>query len=318
MRTKPDKPRISKAHFRRDLNITLQAYSMYLPNLILFVVLGLYPIAWSIRYVFYHYTGNPILKPVFVGLDNFVRVFVRDKTYWMTVGNTFIYAGGKILLTLPFAFAAAFILNRPNRVNKVFQSLIFMPTITSSAVMAMIFYLLFNLYNGEINRYLMAWGIVDEPISWLNKYAMGTVIIVAAWGAIGNYMVYFLSALQMVPRELLESGVIDGANRWQSLIHITLPMMTPILKIILMFIISSAFGDFGSIMVLTAGGPINKTMVMTLYAYKYLFPITVEGGSVATEIGYGAALSVVNGLIAGVMTGIYLWFGWRMDRIFDK
>jgi ABC-type sugar transport system permease subunit len=318
MRHKTEKSRFSKAYFRRDLKITLQAYSMYLPNLILFAVLGLYPIAWSIRFVFYHYTGNPILNPVFVGFDNFVRVFVRDKTYWMTVGNTFIYAGGKILLTLPFAFTAALILNRPGRMNKIFQSLIFMPTITSSAVMAMVFYLLFNLYNGEINRYLMALGITAEPVSWLNKYAMWTVIIVAAWGAIGNYMVYFLSALQMVPKELLESAVIDGANRWQSMIHITIPMMTPILKIILMFVISGAFGDFGSIMVLTAGGPINKTMVMTLYAYKYLFPITVEAGTVATDIGYGAALSMVNGLIAGLMTGIYLWFGWRMDRIFDK
>jgi raffinose/stachyose/melibiose transport system permease protein len=192
-----------------------------------------------------------------------------------------------------------------------------MPTITSSAVMALVFYLLFNLYNGEINRYLLYFGVISEPVSWLNKHAMLTVIIIASWGAIGNYMVYFLSSLQMVPKELLESAVIDGANRWKSLIHITIPMMTPILKIILMFIISGAFGDFGSIMVLTGGGPVNRTMVMTLYAYQYLFPITVEGAAVAVNIGYGAALSIVNGLIAGLMTGLYLWFGWRMDKIFE-
>jgi raffinose/stachyose/melibiose transport system permease protein len=290
---------------------------MYLPNLLLLVVLGVYPIGWAIRFVFYHWTGNPYVEPIFVGFDNFVRVFTRDPVYWKSVGNTFVYALGKIAVTLPFAFAAAVILNRPRRVNKFFQSLIFMPTVTSAAVMALVFYLLFNLYNGEINRYLLAFGLIKEPVSWLNKHAMLTIIIIAGWGAIGNYMVYFLSALQMVPKELLESAVIDGATRRQSLIHITVPMMTPILKIILMFVISGAFHDFTSIMVLTAGGPVNRTMVMTLYAYQYLFALTVDGTRVMVDVGYGAALSIVNGLIAGLMTGIYLWFGWRMDKIFE-
>jgi raffinose/stachyose/melibiose transport system permease protein len=257
------------------------------------------------------------IKPLFVGFDNFVRVFTRDPLYWKSVATTFVYAGGKVAVTLPFAFAAAIILNKRRRIDKFFQSLIFMPTITSSAVMALIFWLLFNIYNGEINRYLLYFGLIAEPVSWLNKHAMFTTIIIAGWGAIGNYMVYFLSALQMVPKELLESATIDGANRWQSLIHITIPMMTPILKIILMFIISGAFGDFGSIMVLTAGGPVNRTMVMGLYAYQYLFPYTVDSAAVAVDIGYGAALSMVNSLIAGLMTGIYLWFGWRMDKIFE-
>jgi ABC-type sugar transport system permease subunit len=237
--------------------------------------------------------------------------------YWEAVRNTFVYAGGKILVTLPFAFAAALILNKPRRINKFFQSLIFMPTITSAAVMALVFWLLFNVYNGEINRYLLYFGLISEPVSWLNKHAMLTVIIIAGWGAIGNYMVYFLSALQMVPKELLESATIDGANRWQSLLHITVPMMTPILKIILMFVISGAFGDFTSIMVLTSGGPVNRTMVMNLYAYSYLFSVGGDNQSIAVSVGYGAALSMVNGLIAGIMTGIYLWFGWRMDKIFE-
>jgi ABC-type sugar transport system permease subunit len=311
------KPRLSKAHWRRDFKMTLQAYSMYFPNLLLFVALGLYPIAWGIRFLFYHWSGNIYREPIFVGLDNFARVLFRDPTYWKVVGNTFVYALGKIAITLPFAFLAAIILNRPRKVNKFFQSMIFMPTIASSAAMALIFWLLFNLYNGEINRYLLYFGLIKEPVSWLNKNAMLTVIIIAGWGAIGNYMVYFLSALQMVSKELLESATIDGANRWQSLIHITVPMMTPILKIILMFVISGAFGDFGSIMVLTGGGPLNKTMVMNLYAYQYLFPITVEGAAVSVDVGYGAALSMVNGVIAGIMTGIYLWFGWRMDKIFE-
>jgi ABC-type sugar transport system permease subunit len=297
--------------------MTLQAYSMYFPNLLLFVTMGLYPLAWGIRFLFYHWTGNPYTQPIFVGFDNFVRVFMRDPAYWRAVGTTFIYALGKVVITLPMAFTVALILNRPRRINKFLQSMIFMPTITSAAVMALVFWLLFNVYNGEVNRYLMFFGVIKEPVSWLNKHAMWTVIIVAVWGAIGNYMVYFLASLQMVPKELLESAIIDGANRWQSLLHITIPMMTPILKIILMFVISGAFGDFTSIMVLTAGGPVNRTMVMNLYAYQYLFSVGGDNQSIAVSVGYGAALSVVTGGIAAIMTGIYLWFGWRMDKIFE-
>jgi ABC-type sugar transport system permease subunit len=311
------RPPVSAAHRRRDWIMTIKSYFFFLPNLTLFVVLGLYPMAWAIRFVFYRYNGRVSSVPAFIGWDNFIRVFTRDPYYWEAVGRTFVYAGGKLLFTIPIAFLLALILNRPFKINRFFQSAIFMPTITSSAVMALIFYLLFNAYNGELNRYLMFWGLIKEPLNWLGTAnAMKTVLIVAVWGAIGNYMVYFLAGLQMIPKEMIESAIMDGANRWQTMIYITIPMLGPILRIILMLAIAGSMGDMGTIMIMTEGGPVNATMVMALYGYKLMFPLAATVAMPNPELGYGAAVSMVSGVISGIITVIYLWAGRKLDQVF--
>jgi ABC-type sugar transport system permease subunit len=296
--------------------MNLQAYSLFLPNLILFIALSLYPISWAIRFVFFRYGGRPTEIPIFVGLENFIRVF-KDTYYWHSVSNTFVYAGLKLVLTIPVAFFLAVILNKKTRGNQIFQSIIFMPTVTSSAIMGLIFFLLFNAYNGEISRYLMAFHIIDTPVNWLGRdHAMMTVVIVAAWGAIGNYMVYFLAGLQMISKEIEESAIMDGVNRRQLLFFIDIPMLGPILKIILMLALAAAFGDMTTIMVMTEGGPVNATMVMSLYAYQLFFPISVGTGVLQPQYGYGAAVSFVSAVIAGVCTVIYLWLSRKLDEIY--
>jgi ABC-type sugar transport system permease subunit len=289
---------------------------MLLPNLLLFCAFSVFPVFWTLKYFFYRYGGFAFGEPVFIGLENFARL-LRDRIYWKSVVNTFVYAGGKIVLTLPISFFLAIILNKTLRVNRVFQSIIFVPTIMSTAVMGLVFYLMFNAYNGEVNKYLLYFHIINAPINWLGKdYAMLTLIIVALWGGVGNYMVYFLAGLQMIPKEALESAVIDGANRPQTLWHITIPMLGPILKIILMLSIIIAFSDMNSVMVLTEGGPINATMVMSLYGYSFFFPISAGIGSPTGQFGYGATVSFVSALIAGVITVIYLFISRKMDKVF--
>ena len=154
------------------------SYLMLLPNLIMFVVFTIYPILWTIRYCMFDYKGYG--TPKFVGFANFARI-ARDTVFKTAIVNTFVYVGGKLLLTLPIAFMLAFLLSKNTRLNATGQSIIFTPTIMSSAVMALIFYLLFNTYNGEINRFLTWLGIIDENVNWLGvKYAMLTCIIIAA------------------------------------------------------------------------------------------------------------------------------------------
>lgn len=182
--------------------------------------------------------------------------------------------------------------------------------------MGLVFYLLFNAYNGEINQYLMGLGIIKTPINWLGKdHAMQTLIITAIWGGVGNYMVYFIAGLQQVAKDVQESAKIDGAGPIKTLWFVTIPMMGPILKIILMLAITSAFNDITNVMVLTEGGPNNATMVMSLYAYQYFFPVSASS-SVIPQYGYGAAVSVVSAAIAGVITVIYLRLSRKLDEIY--
>ncbi len=307
--------RISSPMVRRKLKENIQSYSMLLPNLILFIAFSVYPCLWTLKYIFYRYGGFGSQPPKFIGLDNLIRVF-RDDLYWNAVKNTLVYAGAKILLVIPLAFLLALMLNRKKRGNGILQSVIFVPTIMSAAVMGLVFYLLFNVYNGQINHYLLDWGIIHQPINWLGKdHAMETLVITAVWGGIGNYMVYFIAGLQRISEETLESAKIDGANRLQTIWYITIPMLGPILKIILMISITAAFNDMSNVMVLTEGGPDNSTMVMALYGYQYFFQINASSLTV-TQYGYGAAVSIVSALIAGGITVLYLLGSKKLDDVY--
>lgn len=289
------------------------SYLMLLPNIIMFAVFTVYPILWALRYMLFDYRGYGEAK--FVGMDNFVRVFTRDPVFWDSVVNTFVYVGGKLILTLPIAFMLAFLLSKSARINAVSQSIIFTPTIMSSAVMALIFYLLFNTYNGEINRFLMWLGVIDENINWLGvQHAMLTVIILAVWGGVGNYMVYFIAGLTGISTDVYESAKLDGANGAQTLFRITIPLLAPVLKMILMLALVISFMDMQSIMVLTEGGPMGKTNVMFLYIYQLFFPISA-GSTVTQEFGYGAAVSLVAACIIGLITGLYLFIGSKLDKV---
>ena len=295
----------------------LQIYGMLAPNLILFILLSVYPMVWVFRYMFYQYGGLNTGAPVFIGLANFKRLFTNDPVFWQSVVNTFIYAAGKILFVIPLAFFSAVMLNRQTVKGIGFlRATLFLPTIMSSAVMSLVFYLLFNVYNGEVNKYLLRLSLMKTPFNWLGEqHAMLTVIIIGVWGGLGNYMIYFLAGLQGIPTEVYESADLDGVNWLQRVWFITLPMLGPVLKMILMLSIVIAFQDMTTMMVLTEGGPVNATMVMFLYAYQFFFPIS-PGSMVATQFGYGATVSVMSAAIVGVVTVIYLRLSRKLDQLY--
>lgn len=302
-------------HKRKIVKRNIESYTFMIPNLILFAICSIYPVIWTLKYVFFQYGGIGTAAPKWVGLDNLLRVF-RDKVYWESVIHTFTYGFGKVLIIIPLAFFLALLLNKQTKFNSVSQSVIFLPTIMSSAVMGLVFYLLFNAYNGEINKYLMEMNIISRPINWLGKeHAMKTLVMTAVWGGVGNYMVYFIAGLQQISQDALESARIDGAGRIQTLWYITVPMLGPILKIILMLSITSAFNDITNVMVLTEGGPNNATMVMSLYGYKYFFPVSATE-SVIPQYGYGAAVSVISAAIAGMVTVVYMKLSKKLDDVY--
>ena len=299
---------------KRKMKDSLEAYSLLAPNLLLFLAFSLFPVIWTLKYMFCKYGGIGT-EAVFIGFDNFIRAF-GDKTYWMSALNTLVYALGKIILTIPIAFTLAYILNKKIKGSGVFQALIFLPTIMSAAVMGLVFYLMFNVYNGEVNRMLMNLHIIKNPINWLGAdHAMQTLILIAVWGAVGNYMVYFMAGLQQISTEVLESAEVDGATGFKRIWYIVIPMMGPILKIILMLAIATAFNDMNMVLVLTEGGPFDKTMVMTLYAYKFFFPVSAADVTIP-QFGYGATLSFMTACIAGCITVLFRKFSKKLDDIY--
>lgn len=292
---------------------TVFSYSFILPSLFLTAALGIYPIAWAMRYMFYDYKGYG--QERFVGLDNFRQLF-QDGQFWDSVANTFVYAGGKLVITLPLSLLLAVLLNRGLRGRHFLRAVYFMPTVISSAVIAVVFFNIFNSYNGILNQYLVKWNVVDRSVDWLGAdLAMLTIILVAVWGAVGNYMLLFIAGLQNIPEDVYESAALDGANKPQQFWYITLPMLGPVLQMVIMLAIINALKGYESIMVFTEGGPIGKTEVMFLYVYKLFFPVAGQGTVVEQQMGYGSAAGFVTALIVGAITLIYQLASKRLNRL---
>lgn len=139
---------------------------------------------------------------------------------------------------------------------------------------------------------------------------MYSIVVVAVWGGVGNYMVYFISGLSSVSSEIYESCKIDGANAPQTFFKVTLPMLSPILKVILLLAITTSFKDYESILVLTNGGPNNRSHVMFSYIYNLIFSSTTT-----PQIGYATVLSILAALIIGGITAIYLYLARKLDDV---
>jgi len=289
------------------------AYVFTFPSLLLTIVFGIYPIVWALRYMFFDYQGFG--TPKFIGIDNFLRIS-RDMEFWNSVWNTFIYASGKLIITIPLSLILAVILNSKLKGRQLFRAVFFMPTIFSASVMAIIFYIIFNSYNGILNQYLLKIGIVNAPIDWLGaSNAMLTTIIIAVWGAVGNYMLLFLAGLQSIPEDIYEAAAIDGVNPIQKMWYMTIPLLGPVLQMIIMLAITVSLKGYESIMVLTEGGPFGKTEVMYLYLYKLFFPLTTSGAAVQ-NIGYGSAVGFTTAVIVGLVTWIYFWISKKLNNIY--
>ena len=190
-----------------------------------------------------------------------------------------------------------------------------MPTIISTSIAGMIFGFIFATKNGILNSMLQNMHMIDSPIKCLNSpsVVMVAVTILAIWGGFGNYMLYFITGMTGISEDVYESAKIDGATGVQTFFRITLPMLAPVLKVVLMLAITGAFKDYEAIMVLTNGGPGNRSMVMFLYIYNIIFGSA--GSTSQPQIGYGALLSVVAAVIVGIVTGIYLFVSKKLDDV---
>jgi ABC-type sugar transport system permease subunit len=279
----------------------LQAVVMILPMALGFIIFTYFPIVYILRYALYDYNGF-LLN--FTGLDNFVRLFTRDPDFWYALGNTFILAFGKLAVEIPLALALAILLNQKLWGTAFFRVVYFLPAIISTAIVGLIFTLMFAAYDGIINGMLQDIHLIKGPINWFgNKWTALFVLGTASvWQNVGVNMIFFLVALQGIPRELYECASIDGVSPWRQFWSITLPMIGPMFQMILLMAIVGSLKIADLILASTNGQPGGSTEVVMTYVFKYFF-----GYSGRTyQIGYASAQAVVTGIILGIVSVIYL------------
>lgn len=286
---------------------------MLFPVLVGFGTFVLYPNLWIITLSFFKYNG--VTDPKFIGLDNYVRAFTDDDVWWQSVAHTFVFTVGKLLVEIPLALFLAVILNNQLRGRNFFRGIFFLPNITSTAVMSLVFFFIFAPYQGILNGLLQNTGIIDEPINWLGNptLALISVMFVSIWQNFGINMILLLAGLQGIPQDVYESGDLDGATGFKRFWYLTLPMLSRMFQVILMLAIVGSLKVFDIVKVLTDGGPTRGTEVMVTYIYKFYFP-TSHAAVRIPQMGYASALGVIASLIIGVVTIVYLFMSRKMDN----
>jgi multiple sugar transport system permease protein len=235
----------------------------------------------------------------FVGLENFITLF-KDSIFLKGLTHNVI-----LLLVLPIglflSLFLAVVINKKVYFKDTFKIIYFLPYISSTVAIALVFQVLFHPTEGPINQILMTMGI-ENPPQWIADvhWALPSVMIIIIWTQIGFQLLLYMAALQNIPKELYEAAEIDGASSWYQFRKITVPLVTPTTFLLLVQGIVHTFKVFDLIKVLTNGGPSNSTTVPVHYLYQQAFE--------ELKTGYASAISVILFIILIIVT-IFQWVG---------
>jgi len=273
-------------------------YVFLAPMLLLLAGFTLWPMVASWWYSFFNWDGiGPATD--WVGFANFTEVLGSGR-FWHAFRNSFLFSLVAICVELPLALLAAILLNnRRLRGRNLYRLLLFLPVVTSTAVIGIVFAVMLDPSGGFVNEALRGAGLIDEPISFLSEaHALSTVMVVDVWKSFGITLIYWLAALQTVPDDLYEAAKIDGASGRQTLRHITLPVIAPIGVVILLLTFQRSMNPFDLVQAMTQAGPNYATDVVGTYIYRYAFNPDLN----APRYGFACAAGVVFGMITLLMT----------------
>lgn len=261
----------------------LIGYTFLLPNILGFIIFILFPVIASFLMSFTQWNGFGTIE--WIGLDNYIRLW-SDENFRISFWNSLVMTVVSVPATLFLSILAAVALNRGIRGMKVFRTAMFLPHITSTIAIAVVWQLLFNPTMGPINGFLHSIGIDNAP-GWLSstKWALISVIIVNIWHSVGYYMVLYLAGLQGIPRDLYEAAEIDGAGKVSQFTNITIPMLSPVIFFTIIMAVINSFKVFDLIFMLTQGGPGRSTRVLVYDIYYTAFQ--------RYEFGYASAMAYI-------------------------
>jgi len=288
-----------------NTRLTRKRWTPYLfvaPFFIVFATFMVYPLITSVWLSLHQSRG--FQYQVFVGADNFVRLF-RDPIFWKSVRNTFYFAAGTFLVQLPLALVLALIVNSKRvRGRSFFRLAFFSPVLVAGVFIAIIFGLAYDTRAGLVNDMLSRFVFTRVFIPWLEdeRWIMPAVILAGVWQWSGFNMIYFLAGLQGIRQELYEASAMDGANTWQVFWHITLPSLRPVMTFVFVLSMIGSLQLFDLPWVLTNGngGPNDSAMTMVMYLYKNGFQFV--------NLGYAATIGWVLFAIIMAISVIQLRF----------
>lgn len=276
----------------------LYGYLFLTPWLLGFFGLFLGPGLYSL---YLSFTKSDVISPpVFIGAQNYVNMLTTDELFWPSLRRTFYYAGIGVPLSVIGSLMLALLLNRQIKNVTIFRTMVFMPSLVPLVASVILWKLLFNGDFGMVNQILRNLG-VENPPGWFNDrtWAIPTLILMRLWGSMGGtQMIIFLAGLQGVPTEMYDAAAIDGANAWQRMRNITLPLLSPTIFFNTVLGIIGALQTFAAAFVATEGGPGFATWFFGLHIWKHAFDYW--------NMGYASALAWFFALIIISLTLIQM------------
>ena len=270
------------------------------PALIGFSIFTFGAILYSLYLSFTDY--NLLSKPHWVGLKNYIRAFTEDDYFYQYFGNTLYFVIALVPIVLVFSLALALLINKKaGKMTQFYRAALFLPSITSTVAVSMVWMWIFNPDMGILNNFLYAIGLNNPPM-WLAdpQWSKPALVIMRVWQMGGYYMLMFLAGLQTIPETLYEAADMDGATPWQKLTRITIPMLSNTTFVVAIMLVIEAFNMFESIFVMTQGGPVGSTSTIMYYIY--------EQGFTNYNMGYASALAWVFFALILVVTIIQYRF----------
>jgi raffinose/stachyose/melibiose transport system permease protein len=269
-------------HWRRSLSPWL----FIGPALLIYGIVVVYPMVFSIYLSFYRWDGISPTK-VFVGLQNYVALVTGDPVFWIALANNAIWLIIALVLPTSIGLALALVLNSRFRGSQIFRTIFYVPAVLSLAVVGLIWTWMYHPTLGLINQLLELGGGKALEHNWLGEpqIALYSVIVAAAWSAAGLPMLLYLAGLQTVPVELLEAAKVEGAGPVRRFLYVTFPLLRETTLIVLAITAINSLKVYDIVYAMTNGGPANKTQVLGTWMYFLTYNYNT--------VGRGTAIAVV-------------------------
>lgn len=283
---------------RRNVGILFVA-----PALIYMIVFVGYPIVNNIILSFQDVNLRTLLSPdkPFVALNNYIQIF-KDAVFRTSLWNTFVFTMGSLVFQFLIGLLLALFFTQDFKFAKPIRGLLMMPWMIPITVTALIFKFIFGTDVGILNYILKSLGLIGQNIDWLTSpgTAMIAVVVANVWIGIPFNMILISTGLTTIPSELYESASMDGAGKLQSFFKITLPLLRPTIESVLILGFIYTFKVFDLVYVMTGGGPVNATQMLSSYSYKLSF--------VEFKYSLGSAVANVLFVILLIVSVFYLKF----------
>lgn len=275
-------------------------YLFMVPGLTLFAVFFVWPAVTAIELAFYKYD---VVDPAqYVGLKNFTTL-LHDERFWTAMRNSLEMLVGLLPTSVVIPLLLAVLVNQKLRFIQAFRLVYYLPVVTSMVAIAVAWNYVFHL-QGVLNWLLTGAGLLHQPVQYLldPAWALPALIAVEGWKGMGTYMMIYLAGLQAIPQDLYEAARIDGANAWQRLRRVTMPLIVPYFAVALTVEMIDAMQVFTSVYVMTRGGPQDHTTTLGYYIWSTAFE--------HYDMGYASAM----GLVLWVLLIAFALINYRATR----